>query len=116
MYAVDKQERLISMSLEKCGASSNQTGRGRWELEMVNGKSVSASAMLLDGWLILEAPVSDRLDRADLWGLLTLNASLVGLSKFVLMPDRRSVQVRCDISLAGDDDEFEEVTANDSSA
>jgi hypothetical protein len=95
------------MSLEKCGASINQTGRGRWELALVNGKSVSATAMLLDGWLILDAPVSDRLERADLWRLLTLNASLVGLSKFVLMPDHRSVHIRCDISLAEEDDEFE---------
>jgi len=107
MYVADKQEKRIAMSLENCGAAINQTGRGRWELELVNGKSVSATAALLDGWLSIDAPVSDRLDRADLWRLLTLNASLVGLSKFVLMPDYRSAHVRCDISLAEDDDEFE---------
>jgi len=116
MYAVDKQEKRIAMSLEKCGASISQTGRGRWELEMVNGKSVSASAALLDGWLSIDAPVTDRIERADLWGLLTLNASLAGLSKFVLMPDHRSVHVRCDLSLADDDYGFEEITANDPAA
>jgi hypothetical protein len=107
MYAASRQEKWIAMSLEKSEATITQTGRGRWELELVNGKSVSASAMLLDGWLSIDVPVSDRIDHADLWKLLTLNASLVGLSKFVLMPDHRSVRLRCDISLSEDDDEFE---------
>lgn len=114
MYAANQQEKWIAMSLEKCAASINQTGRGRWELELVNGKSVSATAMLLGEWLTIDAPVSDRSERADLWRLLTLNASLVGLSKFVLMPDQRSVHVRCDMSLGEEDDEFEADTANDS--
>ena len=107
MYAGKEHEKRIAMSLENCGASINQTGRGRWELELVNGKSVSATAMLLDGWLSIDASVSDRIGHADLWRLLTLNASLVGFSKFVLMPDHRSVRLRCDISLGEDDDEFE---------
>src|SRR6185503_5035860 len=68
------------------------------------------------GWLSIDAPVTDRIERADLWGLLTLNASLAGLSKFVLMPDHRSVHVRCDLSLADDDYGFEEITANDPAA
>ena len=107
MYAGKEHEKRIAMSLEHCGASINRTGRGRWELELVNGKSVSATAMLLDGWLSIDAPVSNQIDHADLWRLLTLNASLVGVSKFVLMPDHRSVRLRCDISLGEDDDEFE---------
>ena len=110
MDAANRQEKWIAMTLEKCAASINQTGRGRWELALVNGKSVSATATFLDRWLSIDAPVSDRLDRADLWRLLTLNASLVGLSKFVLMPDHRSVHVRSDISLSEDDDDFEAVS------
>ena len=107
MYLANRQEKWIAMTLEKCAASINQSRHGRWELELVNGKFVSAAATLLDGWLSIDAPVSDRIDRADLWRLLTLNASLVGPSKFVLMPDRRSVHVRSDISIAEEDDEFE---------
>jgi len=110
MDAANRQEKWIAMTLEKCAASINQTGRGRWELALVNGKSVSATATFLDRWLSIDAHVSDRLDRADLWRLLTLNASLVGLSKFVLMPDHRSVHVRSDISLSEDDDDFEAVS------
>jgi hypothetical protein len=106
MYAANRQEKWIAMSLEKSEATITQTGRGRWELALVNGKSVSATAMLLDGWLSIDVPVSDLINHADLWKLLMLNASLVGLSKFVLMPDHRSVRLRCDISLEQDDDEF----------
>lgn len=114
MYAANQQEKWIAMMLEKCSASINQTGRGRWELALVNGKSVSATATLLDGWLSIDAPVSDRIDRADLWRLLVLNASLAGLSKFVLMPDHRSVHVRSEISIAEEEDEFEADVASNS--
>lgn len=107
MYVANRQEKWIAMSLERSEATITQTGRGRWELALVNGKSVSATAMLLDGWLSIDVPVSDRTDHADLWKLLTLNASLVGLSKFVLLPDHRSLRLRCDIPLTEDDDEFE---------
>jgi hypothetical protein len=57
--------------------------------------------------LLLDAPLTDRIGRGGWWDLLRLNATLQGLSKFVLRPVARSpqyVHLRADIPLAGDED------------
>jgi hypothetical protein len=98
-YAANRLESQIAASLEKCAGSVRQTNRGRWDFALVNGKSLPMTARLYDEWLLLDAPVSDRLGRQDLWRLLRLNGTLGGLCKFVLMPNRGSVHLRADVPL-----------------
>jgi hypothetical protein len=84
-----------------------QAGSGHWEFALANGKPLGVSARLFEGWLLLDAPLPDRIGRGGWWDLLRLNATLQGLSKFVLRPAARSpqyVHLRADISLAGDED------------
>jgi hypothetical protein len=102
-YLSNKQEKRIAMALERSGVLVKQSGRGRWELALTNGKAVAATATLAGDWLILDAALGQRADREGLLRLLALNASLRGLSKFVLPPDPRTTHVRCDIPLVEDE-------------
>jgi hypothetical protein len=104
-YLAKATEERVLAALEKCAASVNRAGGGRWELELVNGKAISGIARFLDEWLLIEAPVSDRVGRGDLWRVLGLNAGLEGLSKFVLMPDNWSIRLRADIPLVDEWDD-----------
>lgn len=97
MRPANRREKQIAMLLEKCGSSVERTGVGRWDFEIANGKSVPATARLIEEWLVLHAPVIDRVVRPDLWELLQLNAALDGGSRFVMLPDNRSVHVRADL-------------------
>jgi hypothetical protein len=106
-YAAKTRENQIAISLGRCAASVKQAGSGHWEFALANGKPLGVSARLLEGWLLLDAPLPDRIERGGWWDLLRLNATLQGLSKFVLRPAARSpqyVHLRADIPLAGDED------------
>jgi hypothetical protein len=84
-----------------------QAGSGHWEFALANGEPLGVSARLFEGWLLLDAPLPDRIGRGRWWDLLRLNATLQGLSKFVLRPAARSsqyVHLRADIPPAGDED------------
>jgi hypothetical protein len=110
-YKADRLESQIRASLDECAGSVKQTGRGRWDFALVNGKSLPVTARLSDDWLLFDAPVRDRLEGDDLWRLLRLNGTLGSLCKFVLMPDRHSVHLRADVPLArheGDPGDFDD--------
>jgi hypothetical protein len=107
-YAAKTRENQIAISLGRCAASVKQAGSGHWEFALANGKPLGVSARLFEGWLLLDAPLPDRIGRGGWWDLLRLNATLQGLSKFVLRPAARSPQylhLRADIPLAGGEDE-----------
>ena len=89
-YAVKTREDQIAASLARCAASVKQAGSGHWEFAIANGKPLGVSARLFEDWLLLDAPMTDRIARGGWWDLLRLNATLQGLSKFVLTPGARS--------------------------
>ena len=89
-YAVKTREDQIAASLARCAASVKQAGSGHWEFAIANGKPLGVSAHLFEDWLLLDAPMTDRIARGGWWDLLRLNATLQGLSKFVLTPGARS--------------------------
>ena len=97
------RENKIAGALAKC-ATVKHAGDGRWEFELVNGKTLGVSARLVDDWLLMEAPLADRLARDAWWELLRLNAALQGISKFVVTRGSRSAHVRADVPLPGDED------------
>jgi len=103
-YAAKTRENQIAMALGRCAASVKQAGSGHWEFALANGKPLGVSARLFEEWLLLDAPMTDRIARDGWWHMLRLNATLQGLSKFVLMPDARSVHLRADIPLPEDED------------
>jgi hypothetical protein len=106
-YAAKTRENQIVISLGSCAASVKQAGSGHWEFALANGKPLGVSARLFEGWLLLDAPLPDGIGLGRWWDLLRLNATLQGLSKFVLRPAARSpqhVHLRADIPLAGDED------------
>jgi hypothetical protein len=103
-YAAKTREDQIAISLGRCAASVKQAGSGHWEFSLANGKPLGVSARLFEEWLLLDAPLTDRIGRGGWWDLLRLNATLQGLSKFVLRPAARSVHLRADIPLPGDED------------
>lgn len=86
-YLAKTRETQIAAALGQCTASVKRTGSGQWEFELANGKPLGVSARLFEDWLLLEAPMTGRITRDGWWDLLRLNASLPGLSKFVLTPD-----------------------------
>ena len=89
-YAAKTRENQIAISLGRCAASVKQAGSGHWEFALANGEPLGVSARLLEGWLLLDAPLPDRVGPGRWWDLLRLNATLQGLSKFVLRPAARS--------------------------
>ena len=106
-YAVKTREDQIAASLARCAASVKQAGSGHWEFAIANGKPLGVSAHLFEDWLLLDAPMTDRIARGGWWDLLRLNATLQGLSKFVLTPGARSpqsVHLRADLPLPGDEE------------
>ncbi len=103
-YAAKTRENQIAIALARCAAPVKQAGGGRWEFALANGKPLGVSARLFEDWLLLDAPLTDGISRGGWWNLLRLNAALHGLSKFVLMPGARSVHLRADLPLPGDDD------------
>jgi hypothetical protein len=102
MYLTNGRETKIAEALKTCSASVEWAGSGRWNLALANGKSFTLSARIDDGWLMLDAPVRDRVTRDEMWDLVRLNATLQGLSKFVLMPDNRSIHLRAELPLMED--------------
>ncbi|MEK6324276.1 MAG: hypothetical protein AABN33_21770 [Acidobacteriota bacterium] len=98
-YPANRHDSRIFESLKKCAPSAEMIGGGRWSFALANGKSFAVTARTVDEWFVLDAPLTDRIARGEMWDLLLMNASLEGLSKFVLMPDNRSVHLRADIPL-----------------
>lgn len=105
-YPANRRDGRVLESLKKCAASAEQSGGGRWGFALVNGKSFAVTARAVDEWLLLELPLTDRIARGEMWDLLRMNACLEGSSKFVLMPDNRSVHLRADIPLF--DEEYDQ--------
>ena len=103
-YPTNRRESAILKALRECASSTEQIGSGRWNLALANGKSLTVTARLFDEWLLLDSPLSDRVARRDMWNLLRMNATLEGLSKFVLMADNRSVHLRADVPLLDEHD------------
>lgn len=103
-YGAKTRENQIAISLTRCAASVKEAGSGHWEFALANGKTLGVSARLVEDWLLLDAPLADGMARGSWWDLLRLNATLQGLSKFVLMPDARTVHLRADIPLPEDED------------
>jgi hypothetical protein len=103
-YAAKTREDGIEIALRQCGASVKKAGNGRWELTVVNGRPLGVSARLRDNWLLLDATLTDGIAGLGWWELLRMNATLQGLSKFVVMPGGQSVHLRADIPLAEDQD------------
>lgn len=103
-HPADNRENRIFESLKKCAPSALRLGGGRWSLALVNGKSLGVTARAVEEWLLLDAPLTDRVDRAQLWDLLRLNRALDGASKLVLMGDNRSIHLRADVVLPRDED------------
>lgn len=97
-----RHENQISIVLGQCATSVKLAGRGRWEFTLANGKSLGVTARLSDEWLMLDAPVSERIAYGGRWDLLRLNAGIRGLSRFALM---KQVRLRADIPLAEDEDD-----------
>jgi hypothetical protein len=104
-YLANGREKKIFESLKKWSTSVEQVGGGRWKLALANGKSFALSAEVEDQWLTLDAPVSDRVTREAMWDLLRLNTTLEGPSKFLLLPDNRSVHLRAELLLEDDQSE-----------
>ncbi|MEK6289230.1 MAG: hypothetical protein AABO57_26255 [Acidobacteriota bacterium] len=98
-YPANRRDGRVLESLKKCAASAEQSGGGRWSFALGNGKSFAVTARAVDEWLLLDLPLTDRIARGEMWDLLRMNATLEGPSKFVLMPDNRSVHLRADIPL-----------------
>ena len=103
-YGAEARENQIAIALGRCAASAKQAGSGHWEFALANGKVLGVSARLVEDWLLLDSPLTDRIGPGDWWRLLRLNRTLHGLSKFVLMPDGQSVHLLADIPLPGADD------------
>lgn len=105
-YLTNNRESRIFESLKQCAPSARELGGGRWSFALANGKSFGVTARAVEEWLMLYAPLTDRVERGQLWDLIRLNATLDGPTKFVLMPDNRSVHLRADIPLL-DEEDFE---------
>lgn len=105
-YTRKRLEERIADVLQGCASSVNKSGGGGWDISLSNGKALPMTARLSNDWLLLDAPVSDRVAREDLWQLLRLNATLPGFSKFVLTP-RRSVHLRADVPLPQEDESID---------
>jgi len=62
-YAAKTRENQIAMALGRCAASVKQAGSGHWEFALANGKPLGVSARLFEEWLLLDAPMTDRIAR-----------------------------------------------------
>ena len=89
-YSSKARENQVATALGQYAASVKRADSVHWEFSLANGKPLGVSARLLEDWLLLDAPITEPGTCCDWWDLLRLNASLPGLSKFVLAPDARS--------------------------
>jgi hypothetical protein len=77
-------ERAVSAGFEKLGVDALAERPGRWRLMLVNGRPLSASARLADGWIEIEAALGAIADRSGPWEWLVTGAALPGPAKLVL--------------------------------
>lgn len=119
--AFQRWEIMIADSLKKCSPFVEQSGHGQFALS--NGTDCLVTARMDEGWLLLDAPLrtskksgatfskgvweplqgtlakAPLWKRGRVWELLQWNANCTGGSKFTLLPDEQSINLRAEIPL-----------------
>lgn len=89
----------VSKTLSNCARSVERRDRFDWSFVLSNGHDLVARARIEGEWLLLDAPLPYGARTDDGWRLLQLNAGLVGLSKFALLPEKRTASICAEIPL-----------------
>ena len=101
----DMRAIAVAGALEKCSPSVEQVAHEGWAFALSNGANLRATARIDDGWLLLDAPLSEsrvKNHQPPLWKLLGWNAALVGGAKFALPAEESVVRLRAELPF--DDD------------
>lgn len=98
-----ERDRLVTGWLAQAVPDCRQIGCGRWELGMKNDGGIAAVASIEDDWLLLRMPLQNARAGADEWRLLSRNATLEGLCKFVQDRGRCSPRLHADLPLDSED-------------
>ena len=98
-----ERDKMISGWLAQSASGARQSGCGRWDLNIKSRGRAEAFAAVEDDWLILGLPLADTILPAEEWSLLSRNADLAGLCKFVQSPGPGARQLRADLPLDPED-------------
>jgi hypothetical protein len=97
----DRREEIISAVFSECAALAQASGDGGWKLSLAGGKTIPASARLLDDWLTFDAPFDRSRRSIDCWRLLALNFGLSRPGKIALVQGR--LHARIEVALPEDE-------------
>jgi hypothetical protein len=95
----------ITRTLERSAARVEEHRRDRWSFLLSDGAGLRATAVIDDGWLLLDGPLPESRDMdhdSRFWQLLQWNATLPGGAKFAVLAAGPEVHVRAELPL--DDD------------
>lgn len=96
---LNRHEQTILKTLSNCARSVERAGRFDWSFVLSNGHDLGARARIEEDWLLVDAPLPADLRKYNAWRLLQLNARLSGLSKFALLPEKRTASICAEIPL-----------------
>ncbi len=94
---VPRREALVREALAQSARDVEPLGRGRWRVDLTNGKPFTALARLEDGWLLLEAGPALPDPAGREWEYLLLNGTFRGGSRLTLPPDGGALLLRAEV-------------------